>query len=527
MKGLKLIRNILVALSLIMLGVLIAPRFNKNKPVEKVVDSTSWSKLTLILDQIEKNYVDTIDYSNVIEETIPHLLKELDPHSSYLPPVDLKQATEDLSGNFDGIGIVFNVPADTAIVMNVIVGGPSERAGLQSGDRIIKVDDKVVAGQKVPQDTMLTYMRGPAGTKVTLTVLRKKEFVDFEIIRAKIPIESIDAAYMVNDTTGYVKLSKFSRTSFKEFLVEVLPMKEKGLKKLIFDLRDNAGGYFDQAILLSNIFLEKGDEIVYLEGIHRSRQNFKADGSGLLKDIELDVLIDESSASSSEIFAGAIQDNDRGTIYGRRSYGKGLVQECVNFSDKSGIRLTVARFYTPSGRCIQKPYKTKDGKDYRYDIIERYAHGEMMEADSIVKNDSLVFKTKGGRTVYGGGGIIPDVFVPMDTVGVTDMYIEISTKALPVKFSMKMGDKYRDELREVKDLESLYPVFDAMDLEKNFLQYVLDNGVKFNAKEWKESRKIVITQLKAMIGRYSPLDDDAFYPIIADVDNVMQKVIEQ
>ena len=319
-----------------------------------------------------------------------------------------------LQGNFSGSGIQFNVPNDTAIVINVIQGGPSQKAGLLSGDRIITVDKDTVAGVKINQDSLVKKMKGPLGSLVNIGVKRDNltELLQFPIKRDKIPVKSVDAAIMVNDSLGYIRLSKFTKTSYKEFVDAMDKLSGLGVKELIFDLRDNTGGYLDQALLLSNEFLSKGELIVYMEGLHRERQEFFADGRGKWKDIPLYIIINENSASSSEIFAGAIQDNDRGTVVGRRSYGKGLVQEPIYFSDNSGIRLTVARFYTPTGRSIQKPYSD----DYQYDIYERYKHGEMVDADSIRRDNSLMYTTKGGKTVYGGGGIIPDLFVPIDTV---------------------------------------------------------------------------------------------------------------
>ena len=509
-----------------MLGSIITRYVDTKQMKQMSVNSHNWDKLTLILEQIDNNYVDSVNYSNIIEKTLPHLMKELDPHSLYLPAENLKSANEELDGNFDGIGIVFNVPSDTAVVINVIVGGPSERAGLLSGDRIMEVDGKKVAGVKISQDTLVSYMRGPAGTKVNLKILRGNDIVSFDIIRDKIPVKSVDIAYMVNDTTAYIKLSKFARTSYIEFMKAMIPFKEAGMKKLIFDLRDNTGGYLDQALLLSNEFLEKGKLIVYMEGRNRPRQDFKADGGGKFKDVDLAVLINENSASSSEIFAGAIQDNDRGLIYGRRSFGKGLVQESINFSDMSGIRLTVARFYTPTGRSLQKPYTMADGKDYSYDIIERYQHGEMTDVDSIPKNDSLVYTTPKGKKVYGGGGITPDVFVPIDTIGVTDLLVNINRKALLIKFSIDVSDQYRKSLREVKDIDSLNALLDTMDLENRFVSYLHKNSIKIVKSQWNISKDIMLLQIRAMVGRYSVLDDAAFYPIIAPLDNVIQKVLE-
>lgn len=518
----KILRYILWAVIFLMLGSLITKVVDMRKNRELEVKSHNWDKIMLVLDQVEKNYVDPIDYKDITEKTLPFILSELDPHSIYLPPQDLKKADEDLEGGFDGIGITFNVPADTAIVINVILGGPSERAGILAGDRIVEVDGNVVAGVKVPQDSLVKLMRGPSGTKVNICVLRDGEKVSFDIIRDKIPVKSIDVAYMMDDTTGYVKLSKFSRTSHKEFVKASASLKEQGMKRMIFDIRDNTGGYLDQALLLSNEFLKRGDLIVYMQGLHRRRQDFHADGSGSCRDIELSVLINEGSASSSEIFAGAIQDNDRGTIYGRRSFGKGLVQEPINFTDNSGIRLTVARYYTPTGRFIQKPYTHGDDEDYAYDILERYRHGEMTDADSIPKNDSLKFVTPGGKIVYGGGGIIPDVFVPVDTVGVTDLLIKANRLSLQVKFSIATADKYRKELQKIRTLNELEKLLDSMNLESSFKDYLRANSVTFTNKEWQKSKYVLITQVRAMIGRYSYLDDNAFYPLIAPLDNIIQ-----
>lgn len=489
---------------------------------EYAVNTHKWDKLLLVLNQIEKNYVDSINYKEIVEKTLPMVMENLDPHSVYLPPQELEVAEESLEGNFSGIGVQFNVPNDTAIIISVIPGGPSERVGILSGDRIVKVNGKTVAGVKVNQDSLVKMLKGPQGTKVKIDVKRNEldELVPFTITRDKIPVKSLDVAFMINDSLGYMKLSKFTRTSYQEFVKAVEDLKSQGLEELIFDLRDNTGGYLDQALLLSNEFLSEGELIVYMEGNHRKRQDFFADGRGVLQDIPLYVLINENSASSSEIFAGAIQDNDRGTIVGRRSFGKGLVQEPIYFTDKSGIRLTVARFYTPTGRCIQKPYSD----DYQYDIWERYKHGEMIVADSIKKNDSLRFVTPKGKAVYGGGGIIPDVFVPLDTTGVTDFLIAVNRKSLQVKFSNELADRYRARLRAVKSFADLERLVESIDLETEFLEYARQNNVTPGPGQWKESRDIVLTQIKGLFGRYSVLDDNGFYPYMLRIDNVIEKV---
>lgn len=484
-------------------------------------DYNRWRKLNLILQEVERNYVDTIDMKSMTDAAVVAALAELDPHTVYLPPVQLEASETELAGNFEGIGIQFNVPNDTAIVLGVIPGGPSEKAGLLQGDRIIKVDTAVIAGNKTPQDSMVDKMKGPAGSKVKITVSRDGSMIPFEITRGKIPVHCVDAAFMINDTTGYIRLSKFTRTTYQEFSAATEKLLASGMTRLLFDLRDNTGGYFDQAFLVCNEFLGKGDPIVYMEGLHRPRQDFEADGSGKLQDIDLEVLINESSASSSEIFAGAVQDNDRGVIIGRRSYGKGLVQEPVNFTDGSGIRLTVSRFYTPSGRCIQKPYSD----DYAYDIYERYAHGEMTDADSMKVDRSQEFHTRAGRTVYGGGGIIPDIFVPMDTTKASDFFIQANRKSLPVRFASAMFDRYRKTLTSIDDFKSLERYLNALDLKSKFLSYARAEGVVMKPSEEHDFDVYMMPQIKALVGRYSKLEDEAFYRFYLEIDDVVEAAL--
>ena len=517
--------NIIVALLGVILGVLITLVASKVLPEKKFDgDYNRWRKLNLILQEVQQNYVDTIDMKSMTDAAVSAALAELDPHSVYLPPVELTESETELSGNFEGIGITFNVPNDTAIVLSAIPGGPSEKAGLMQGDRIVRVDETVIAGKKTPQDSMIRLMKGPAGTKVKITVNRDGTEIPFEIIRDKIPVHCVDAAFMIDETTGYLKLSKFTRTTYKEFKEASHKLLDAGMEHLIFDLRDNTGGYFDQALRLSNEFLQKGDRVVYMEGRQRPRQDFDADGRGALKDVRLSVLIDEGSASSSEIFAGAIQDNDRGAIVGRRSFGKGLVQEPINFTDGSGIRLTVSRFYTPSGRCIQKPYD----KDYAYDIYERYAHGEMTSADSMKVDTTAVYYTVRGRRVYGGGGIIPDVFVPIDTTKATKFYISCNKKATPLRFASAMFDKYKSKLSQIDDFEQLEKYFDSIDLGAQFLEYAANvDGIKPAKGEWEESKPYMMPHILALVGRYSKLDDEAFYRFYLPLDDTIQAAMAQ
>lgn len=511
----------LVAVLGIILGVLGTVLFYTVTSPSRKLDGRygQWRKLNLILELVGNQYVDTVDVKKVTDAAVNASLAALDPHSVYLPPVELERSQEDLAGNFDGIGIQFNVPNDTAIVLEVIPGGPSEKVGLQPGDRLLKVDDTEIAGVKFPQDSMVRRMKGRAGTDVRILVKRGRETIPFSIKRGKIPVHCVDAAFMINDTTGYIRLSKFSATTYKEVSEAAGTLLSSGMKHLLFDLRDNSGGYLDQALLLSDMFLKKGDEIVYLQGLHHKREDYRADGKGILKDVSLSVLVNESSASSSEIFAGAMQDNDRGVIVGRRSYGKGLVQESKFFTDGSGIRLTVARFYTPSGRCIQKPYSA----DYQYDIYKRYTDGEMFDRDSIKVDSTEIYHTVGGRTVYGGGGIVPDIFVPMDTTAATGYFIKCNRKATQMRFASAMFDKYGSRLSGIDSYDALDAFLDSVDIPASFRRFALSvDGIKAADGEWEKSAPYMIPQLRALVGRYSKLGDNAFYRIYLEIDDVVK-----
>ncbi len=520
----KFDNSIVTALLGVVVGVLLSMVVYKAMEPKRKFDGdyNRWRKLNLILQEVGNNYVDTIDMEAMTDAAVTAALAKLDPHSVYLPPVELTESDEELSGNFEGIGITFNVPNDTAIVLSPVPGGPSEKAGLIQGDRIVRVNDKEIAGVKMPQDSMIRLMKGPKGSKVRITVNRDGTLIPFDIVRDRIPVHCIDAAFMIDGTTGYIKLSKFTRTTYKEFSEAAEKLLDQGMKRLIFDLRDNTGGYFDQSWKLANEFLERGDEVVYMEGLNRPRQDFEADGRGRLKEVELSVLIDEGSASSSEIFAGAIQDNDRGVIVGRRSFGKGLVQEPINFTDGSGIRLTVSRFYTPSGRCIQKPY----ADDYAYDIYERYAHGEMTSADSMKVDTTAVFYTMKGRRVYGGGGIIPDVFVAMDTTKATDFFINCNKKATQMRFAQDMFDKYGRNLASIDDFGQLDNYLDNIDLASQFLSYAQRvDGLRPEGGEWEETYPYMMPQLKALVGRFSKLDNEAFYRFYLPIDDTIQSAL--
>ena len=519
----SLIRIAEVLLGVVM-GVMITLTVVRYKENRKIMNAkyVEWRKLNLILDEIQKNYVDTIDQAGMTDAAIAGALAKLDPHSVYLPPVKRQQADEELASNFEGIGIQFNVPTDTAIVLEVIAGGPAEKAGLLVGDRLLKVNDEVIAGVKFPQDSMVRRLKGPSGTKVVVTVGRGKDVIPFEITRGKSPLHSIDAAFMIDDTTAYVRLAKFSSSTRKDFVEAYTGLLEAGMKHMMIDLRDNSGGFLDQALLLSNEFLSRGDTIVYMEGRHRKREVYRADGHGQLKDIGLTVLISENSASSSEIFAGAIQDNDRGTIVGRRSFGKGLVQEQFAFTDESGLRLTVARFYTPSGRCIQKPYE-----DYDYDIYKRYTDGEIFSADSVKLNKEDVHHTRGGRVVYGGGGIMPDVFVPMDTTRASTFYVNCNRKTTQMRFASAIFDRYAAQLRSIDNYRDMDAFLARVDIPREFRRFALaKDGISVKDDEFKETLPYLLPQLNALVARFSKLGENAFYKYYLPVDSTVEEALK-
>lgn len=484
---------------------------------------SQWQKINLVLSEVEKNYVEDVDRKAVTDAALAAALQKLDPHSVYMTPEPLKEAEEGLAGGFEGIGIQFNVPNDTAVVISVIPGGPSEKAGILSGDRLLKADDRVMAGVKMPQDTMVRLMKGPKGTKVKITIGRGGEEIPFDIVRDRIPEHCVDAAFMINDTTGYLRLSKFTRTTHSECLLAMAKLSMQGMKNIIFDVRDNSGGYYDQACQLANAFLPKGADIVYMEGKHRKREDVKANGRGEFQNIGISVLINDGSASASEILAGAIQDNDRGVVVGRRSYGKGLVQEPMYFSDGSGVRLTIARYHTPSGRCIQKPY---DKDDYAMDLYRRYADGEMVSADSIKVDSSKVYWTVKGRPVYGGGGIIPDVFVGIDTTRANDFHIQCNRKSLVVRYSTRFLDSHRAALTKLDDFDAVKRYLDSCPIEQDFLAFAASQGVKPVGNQWQESKFYLLPQIKGLCARYTQLGEEAYYRYILPLDETVNKALE-
>ena len=487
-------------------------------------------KLARVLNMIENDYVDSISRDSLAELAIPAILHKLDPHSAYIPASEFQQVEEPLKGEFDGIGVVFNMATDTVIVLNVIPSGPSRKAGVQGGDRIIKVNDTLIAGQKMLQTSVMKRLRGPRGTQVKLSIERKgiKDLVDIVVTRDASPLHSVEASLMLTDEIGFIKLSQFARTSFAEIKKALTSLRKQGMKSLIFDLRGNSGGFLDQAILIANEFLPSGSLIVYTEDRDKKQLRQYSDGRGSSTDLNIAVLIDESSASSSEILAGALQDNDRGTIIGRRSFGKGLVQSQTPFKDGSALRLTIARYYTPTGRSIQKPYTAGDEESYELDIVNRFNRNEFFTTDSIHFADSLRYTTPKGKVVYGGGGIMPDIFVPLDTLNITKYYTEVTARNILYRYTIEYSDMHRKALESVKNIVELKALLDGdKSMFNNFVRYAEKQGVKPNWKDINRSRYIMEAQLRAYISRNSNLEDNAFYYFIRPIDKTVLRAIEE
>lgn len=493
----------------------------------KVLNSPS-RKLQLAEFAISNLYVDKVDENKVVENAIKGMLEQLDPHSTYSDPEEVKKLNEPLQGNFDGIGIQFNMATDTLFVIQTISGGPSEKAGVLAGDRIIEVDDTLIAGVKMPTEDVMSRLRGKRGTKVTVKVMRRGSagLIPITIKRDKIPVYSLDAAYMINNNTGYIRISRFAATTGKEFADALHKLQTQGMKDLIFDLQGNGGGYLNAAIDIANQFLAKKELIVYTEGRRNPRTEFAAEGNGDFRDGRVIVLVDEFSASASEIVTGALQDWDRAIVVGRRTFGKGLVQRPIDLPDGSMIRLTVARYYTPSGRCIQKPYESIE--QYNKDLIDRYNRGEMISADSIHFPDSLKSKTlKLGRVVYGGGGIMPDYFVPVDTTMISKYYLDLRDKGAIVQLNLKLVDQHR------KDWMKKYKTFDRFNREFQISPAILKElralgeklGAKYKEDEYKVSLPLIKTQMKALIAR-DLWDMSEYFQVVNEMNHSVQKAVE-
>ena len=487
----------------------------------------SRAKLDTILELIDENYVDDIDTDSILEASLSGIMSHLDPHSVYIPASDLQSVNEELEGSFSGIGISFNMLGDTINVLEVISGGPSEKAGILPGDRIVTINDSLVAGQKWSNSKVMSNLRGPKGSIVHLGIKRPtaKKLLPYDVKRDDIPVTSIDASYFIDNGIGYIKINKFGATTYSEFLTSMVTLMADGADKFIIDLRGNGGGFMDHAVLMANEFLPSGSPIVAIKGKNRSRDNATmSDGSGSFKDKEIVVLIDEISASASEIFAGAMQDNDRGLIVGRRSFGKGLVQNQLELPDSSALRLTIARYYTPSGRCIQKTYAS--GVDYERELLNRFEHGELYSADSIKQDKSLEFTTLHGRKVYGGGGITPDIFVPNDSSGITSYYINVINAGLIQKFTFDYTDTNRAALSKSKnghELLALLPDDDT--LLQNFVNYAQRNGVVPRWYYINLSRDLLVNSLKAMIAR-NIHGVQGYYEVFNDTDTTVISALE-
>ncbi|MBR4137720.1 MAG: S41 family peptidase [Bacteroidales bacterium] len=507
----------------VLLGIVISRSNNANTFINKGGNMNLIDKVFYL---IENNYVDTVDINKMQVEAVNNVIDKMDPHSEYFEPEVLEEVNEDLQGSFEGIGVTFRIEKDTVTIISTIKGGPSEKVGIKAGDRIVYVGDSLIAGVGINNNKVMKQLKGPRGTKVDVKMYRRgvPELLDFTITRDVIPTYSVDVAYMINETTGYIKLEKFIATTHKEFVNAVKKLQKQGMQKLIFDLRGNAGGYLVEAVDIADEFLPKGSLIVYTQGEHRDRQYIFARRRGMLEDTPVTILIDEGSASASEIVAGALQDNDRGTIVGRRSFGKGLVQEQFDLGDGAGLRLTVARYYTPTGRCIQKPYDG-DREKYLYEAYDRYNSGEMFSADSIHFADSLRYITPGGKTVYGGGGIMPDIYVPLKQDSTEYFFNKIVNASIVFQYAFDYSDTHRDELLKYGDEKNLDKKFRFTDTMWNEILKEAKKKKITGTEEQKEVAKTMTAQLvKAYIAR-DVFGDEAFYPIYEPLDEVLKEAL--
>lgn len=491
----------------ILIGTFYANHFSGNRL--NIINSGS-NRLSNLLHIINDQYVDKVDIDSLVDIAIPQILADLDPHSVYISAKDAQAVADDLKGSFSGVGIEFTIRQDTIRVQNVVKNGPAQRAGIIAGDKIVSVDGKPFVGKIVTNEEAMRRLKGPKDTKVKLGVVRygQKAVKYFTITRGDIPQKSITAAYMLDENTGYIKVRSFGETTYPEMLIALAQLSQEGFQNLVIDLRDNTGGYMNSAVQMANEFLPKNKLIVYMEGRKSPRQDFRSDGHGSYQKLPLCVLINEGSASASEIFAGAIQDNDRGTIIGRRSFGKGLVQQQLGFPDGSMIRLTIARYYTPSGRCIQKPFTAGDTKDYESDIVTRYEHGEFFSQDSI-KHQGTAYHTGIGRTVYGGGGITPDIFVPEDTLGMTSYYKQAAMSGLILQFAFTYTDNNRPKLNTFRDMMAMSKYLVQQNTVEKFAAYADKNGLKRRNLMIRKSHKLLEKFINSRI-IYNIMNDEAW-----------------
>jgi carboxyl-terminal processing protease len=503
-------------------GVFVGASLNNKKSSGDVGKDVQ--KFRDVLTQIQTEYVDTVNTSELVDDAIHHMLNKLDPHSAYIPAADRVAANEDLRGNFDGIGVEFNIFNDTIVVVTALSGGPSEALGIQSGDKIIKVDDKMLAGIGVTSPDVMKALKGPKGTEVKVTILRHDKEIEYKIIRDKIPQYSVDVSYMVDDEIGYIKINRFAATTFDEFHESLKKLKQEGMKKLVLDLQGNPGGYMNMAIDIADDFLTAGKKIVFTNG---KEKKYNSDASstarGEFEKGDLIVLMNEGSASASEILAGALQDNDRAFIVGRRSFGKGLVQSPFDLSDGSELRLTISRYYTPTGRSIQKPYE--DGDEYSRDIIARYNHGEFFHADSIRFNDTLKYATANGRTVYGGGGIMPDYFVPLDTTLNSHYLNELYTSTSIQEYTFSYAENHKEQLtkRGFDNFLKSFKVTDEMLAE--LVKVGERNKVKPDRRELARKKKLFQVHVKAQIAR-KLWSNEGFFPVINETNEVFLQALK-
>ncbi len=470
---------LLVAIAMV-IGILIGSFYaNHFSGSRLAVIATGNNKISDLLHLLGDQYVDTVSIPDLVEKTVPKLLKELDPHSTYISAKDAEASMQELQGSFQGIGVQFTIQQDTVCILKVIKGGPSEYVGLCAGDRIVSVDDSLYVGSIVTNDETMKRLKGTRGTSVKLGIKRKGEagLIDYIIKRGDVPLRSIDAAYMLDEKTGYVRITNFAEQTYAEFLVAMARLQESGFESLVIDLRNNVGGYMHPAVLIANEFLQANKLIVYTEGLHSPREEFVSDGRGMYAHIPLVVLVDEGSASASEILAGALQDNDRAAIVGRRTFGKGLVQVPIEFRDGSMLRLTKARYYTPSGRCVQKPYVQGNSQDYESELVERAIHGEYFSADSI-KTHGEAYMTAGGRKVYGGGGVIPDYFIARDTLGYTTYFRDLYATTIPHEFTFRFVDSHRDQLSEATSLSEIVTMISKLRPIQQLVEFADKKGVK-------------------------------------------------
>ena len=507
----------------IIIGTFFSNHFSGNRL--NVINSGS-NRLNNLLHLIDDQYVDAVNIDSLVDKAIPQILAELDPHSVYISAKDAAQATDDLKGSFSGVGIEFVIRQDTIHVQNVIQNGPAEKAGLLAGDKIVAVDGKPFVGKQVTNQEAMHRLKGPKDTKVKIGVLRygSSKVQTFTVTRGEIPTKSVTAAYMLDDSTGYIRIKNFGENTYPEMLIALAKLSQQGFSNLCIDLRDNSGGYLSAAVNMANEFLADKKLIVYTQGRKSPRQEYRSDGKGSYQKVPMVVLINEGSASSAEIFAGAMQDNDRATIIGRRSFGKGLVQQQIEFPDHSLIRLTIARYYTPSGRCIQKPYTMGDDKDYEQDLLDRYQHGEFFTQDSI-KHTGPAYHTSIGRTVYGGGGITPDIFVPEDTLGMTSYFKEASMSGLILQFAFTYTDDNRPKLRNFKEMMQLADYLDCQNMVEQFVSYADKHGLKRRNLLIKKSHKLLDRVIDSRI-IYNMLDEQAWTQFINQDDPVIQKTLE-